>query len=93
MRTDIIKAAHHFINEETVDFYKPLFDHNNPFYFIINHTSYNTSNNKKLLLNAMSAAKGQLVVEASYTKIFGFKEVNGSTVKREIPATYSYATN
>ena len=41
----------------------------------------------------MSAAKGQLVVEASYTKIFGFREVNGSTVKREIPATYSYAVN
>ena len=91
LRTDMIKAAHHFINEETVSFYKTLFKHDDPFCFIINHTSHNTSDAKERLLEGMSAEKGQIFIEASYTTIFGFREVNGALVKREIPATYSYA--
>jgi glyoxylase-like metal-dependent hydrolase (beta-lactamase superfamily II) len=91
LRTDMIKAAHHFINEETVAFYKKLFKHDDPFCFIINHTSYNTSEAKTQLLGNLSAEKGQSLIEASHTKIFGFRKVNGALVKREIPATYSYA--
>lgn len=92
LRTDLIKAAHHFINEETVTYYKELFDHDDPFCFIINHTSFGTSTEKRKLLNSMSKDRGQIIVEASFSKIFGFQKVNGKIAVEEIPATYSWNT-
>ena len=93
LQTDIIKAAHHFINEETIAYYNTLFKRDDSFCFIINNVAYSSSNAKKLLLRSMSAEKGQFYVEASYSKIFGFKEVNGLIVKRELLATYSWSVN
>lgn len=90
LRTDVLKIAHHFYNEETLTLYEQITANGDPVYVLINHTSYTTSTQKLTWVKSLSAQKGQYVITASGSVIYGLKKVNGKVVKEEIPATYSW---
>lgn len=94
LTTDILKVAHHFNNPELIGFYTSLTDQGYPMYALVSHGDFcglqpfDTAAKQNWYRNL---GEGQYFLVGSYYKIYGFRKASdGTIVKRDYDATYSY---
>lgn len=88
LTTDIIKAAHHFNNEETVPIYCELCESGKPMYILIPSNEIRLEKNEKRIMAALR--EGQRVMCGKNNAIDLFEIQNGKISVSEIPAAYSW---
>ncbi|HBF15202.1 MAG TPA: hypothetical protein DDW30_05900 [Clostridiales bacterium] len=89
LRTDIVKTAHHFLNNELLPFYQALARDGKPMIFLMNLLNRPMIPEKKQWLEGLPA--GQHFLPASSKTIYGFSRDGTGAVRTEaIPASYSW---
>ena len=85
---DIIKTAHHFNNEETVQTYCDLCAYGRPMYLVIPSFKIMLEKNEQKIKAAVG--KDQVIIHARPDVITCFEKQNGAVVASSIPAKYSW---
>ena len=93
LRTDILKVAHHFNNDELVDFYRSYTADGGPVWALVPNARYYSfcdCDAKRAWYQSLAAERGQHFLVGSYSTIYGFRKDRGALLTAEIPAAYSY---
>lgn len=93
LRADILKVAHHFNNDELVDFYRSYTADGGPVWALVPNARYYSfcdCDAKRAWYQSLAAERGQHFLVGSYSTIYSFRKDRGALLTAEIPAAYSY---
>lgn len=85
---DVIKAAHHFNNEETVQTYCELCEYATPMYILIPSRCIKLEKNERKIKAALR--EGQRILLGSPDTVTSFVKRDGRVITEDLKATYSW---
>ena len=91
LKPDILKAAHHFNNDELIPTYCSLCKGGRPYFILVNSVAFARESNARRLGEVLSPK--QLILRAQLDRIFLFRRRRGKVEAEEMRAVFSYSAD